>query len=78
MGTSSLPDNLVYGNINKVNVEPCPYCVENNNVKEMFISKHMRITLIENSMLIVTSEIPWGFADVRINFCPMCGRKLED
>ena len=61
--------------------EPCEYCDENNQ-KYIYISEAMEprifFDLCGANLRFFDEQYEGGFCDLfKINFCPMCGRKLE-
>ena len=59
--------------------EPCPYCRTDIDVESISIDKYTNMTLLQNTLLIVMAGIGTvGVAETKINYCPMCGRRLED
>lgn len=77
--TTALPDNLEYGAVNKINRKPCPYCSGETTPKELIITDNMRILIDAEACLVLLNK-QWGnmvIKGIQINFCPMCGRRLE-
>ena len=61
--------------------EPCPYCLMDGGIKEIPALEgfNARILLFYTTMLInITEKMETRLAMIKINYCPMCGRKLED
>ena len=59
--------------------EPCPYCRTDIDVESIPVDKSTSLTLLHTTMMIVmTVERFIGVSEVKIHYCPMCGRKLED
>jgi hypothetical protein len=73
--TTTIPDHTVTGRI--YNIKPCPYCREDITAKEILIDDICRLLLVENSLLVILPEHMGVFVDARINYCPMCGRRLK-
>jgi hypothetical protein len=73
--TTTMPDHAITGRI--YNIEPCPYCRDDATVKEVSINDICSLLVVGNSLLAVSAEHAGAFADIRINYCPICGRKLE-
>ena len=77
--TTTLPEKTVYALVEKMNIEPCPYCRTDIDVESIPVDKFTTLTILHNTMMIVmTVERLVGVSEVKINYCPMCGRKLED
>ena len=65
--------------INDKNIEPCEYC--NNEMTKIYYEdpyikwKHI---IIENNYLYTIDLERNKMERIEINYCPMCGRKLND
>jgi len=59
------------GRMNK----PCPFCKNEFDNKKVDVNEFISAFII-NGELLVTSDTVEIF--IPINYCPMCGRKLED
>jgi hypothetical protein len=60
--------------------EPCPYCRTSLDVETIETeSPRANITILDKSMLFCVSiDYKVLAIETIINYCPMCGRKLED
>lgn len=65
---------IANGNIDEIKnpIEPCFLC----ETKKFMLTKNGTIDIINGNRLEIDSNLD-GLTDVEINFCPICGRKLE-
>lgn len=65
---------IVNGNIDEIKnpIEPCFLC----ETKKFMLTKNGTIDIVNGNRLEIDSNLD-GITDVEINYCPMCGRKLE-
>ena len=65
---------IVNGNIDEIKnpIEPCFLC----ETKKFMLTKNGAIDIVNGNRLEIDSNLD-GVTNVEINFCPMCGRKLE-
>lgn len=58
--------------------DKCPYCIGDRNASPSLIRERVDVYLHYNTLVVeFPTENSWGDVDKKINFCPMCGRKLE-
>lgn len=59
--------------------EPCPYCRTDIDVESIQVDPHTSLTLLNDTMMIAMAvHGRVGVSETKIQYCPMCGRKLED
>ena len=65
---------IANGDIDKTEnpIEPCFLC----ETKKFMLTKNGTIDIVNGNRLEIDSNLD-GLTDVEINYCPMCGRKLE-
>lgn len=59
-----------------MNKQPCPYCQHGKPLNDV-ANSNFAITIINDCIL---AEYDYDYSEqesVEINYCPMCGRKLE-
>ena len=78
----SLADYLVKNGVTVQELDDCKYCKEYEDLPEHFIDgkpigRVFDTCIQPNENGLWHIEVPYG-ADIGIQFCPMCGRKLPE
>lgn len=55
----------------------CEYCKSGKHICEFSTPRNEKSIYIKNRNELFCI-MPYGYMYAKINFCPMCGRKLED
>lgn len=65
---------ITNGNVDEIKnpIEPCFLC----ETKKFMLTKNGAIDIVNGNRLEIDSNLD-GLTNVEINFCPICGRKLE-
>ena len=65
---------IVNADVDKIEnlIEPCFFC----ETKKFMLTKNGTIDIVNGNRLEIDSNLD-GLTDVEINYCPICGRKLE-
>ena len=59
--------------------DKCLYCIGDRNASPSLIRERVDVYLHYNSLVVeFPTDNSWGDVDKKINYCPMCGRKLEE
>ena len=59
--------------------EKCLYCIGDRNASPSLIRERVDVYLHYNTLVVeFPTDNSWGDVDKKINYCPMCGRKLEE
>lgn len=66
---------IVNADVDKIEnpIEPCFLC----ETKKFMLTKNGTIDIVNGNRLEIDSNLD-GLTDVEINYCPICGRKLEN
>lgn len=58
--------------------DKCLYCIGDRNASPSLIRERVDVYLHFNTLVVeFPTENSWGDVDTKINYCPVCGRKLE-
>ena len=59
--------------------DKCLYCIGDRNASPSLIRERVDVYLHYNTLVVeFPTDNSWGDVDKKINYCPMCGRKLEE
>ena len=59
--------------------DKCLYCIGDRNASPSLIREQVDVYLHYNTLVVeFPTDNSWGDAAIKINYCPMCGRKLEE